>query len=91
MSSQVFQKKDVQMVEKSRYILFEVLEPRILLSVDGLLNVILPDQDQDMSLDSTQQVVQYAELLETQEQVEEQVISYTSKIATIANRPLLCS
>ena len=56
----------------------EQLEPRIMLSADGLLNAIVPDQDLDMSLDGTQQVVQYAELLETQEQIEEQVISDTS-------------
>ena len=49
------------------------LEPRILLSADGLLNAIIPDQSQDLLQDSMQQVVQYAELLETHEEVEEQV------------------
>ena len=39
MSSQVFQKKDVQMFGKSRHILFEVLEPRIMLSGDSLLTL----------------------------------------------------
>ena len=48
-------------------ITFEVLEPRILLSGDSLLNVIIPDQDQDMLLDGMQNVVQHAELLETRE------------------------
>ena len=76
MSSQVFQKKVVQMMGKSGHILFEQLEPRILLSADGLLNAILPDQD--TLPDGMRQVVQYAELLETHEQVEEQVISDTS-------------
>ncbi len=51
----------------------EQLEPRILLSGDSLLNTIIPDQDQDTLPDGMQQVVQYAELLETQEQVEEQI------------------
>lgn len=51
----------------------EQLEPRILLSADGLLNSIVPEQDQDMSLDGMQDVIQYVELLETQEQVEEQI------------------
>jgi len=59
-------------------ILFEVLEPRIMLSADGLLNVITPDQDQDALPDGMQDVIQYAELLETQEQFEEQVTSDTS-------------
>ena len=58
--------------------MFEVLEPRIMLSADGLLNSILPDQDQDTSLESTQEIIQYAELLEKQEHIEEQVISDTS-------------
>ena len=42
----------------------ERLEPRILLSGDGLLNIAPPDPFQD-----TPQVVQYAELLETEEQL----------------------
>ena len=59
--------------EPSMSILLEILEPRILLSADGLLNVIPPDQGKDMSLDSSQEVVQYAELLDTNEQVDEQI------------------
>ncbi|MBW1945920.1 MAG: LEPR-XLL domain-containing protein, partial [Deltaproteobacteria bacterium] len=46
----------------------ERLEPRILLSGDGLLSIAPPDPFQD-----TPQVVQYAELLETEEQVEEEI------------------
>ena len=42
----------------------EKLEPRILLSGDGLLSAAMPDPLQD-----TPQVVQYAELLETDEQL----------------------
>ena len=59
--------------EPSRSTLLEVLEPRILLSVDGLLDVIISDQGQDTLLDGRQQVVQYAELLDIKEQVEEQI------------------
>jgi len=47
----------------------ERLEPRILLSGDGLLNIAPPDPLHDMLLDGTAQVVQYAELLETNEQL----------------------
>ena len=59
--------------EPSRSTLLEVLEPRILLSVDGLLNVTIFDQGQDTSQDSAREVVQYAELLDTNEQVEEHI------------------
>ena len=51
---------------------FEKLEPRILLSGDGLLGVVQPDSPEDTLLDKTQQVVQCAELWETNEQVEQQ-------------------
>jgi hypothetical protein len=44
-------------------VLFEQLEPRILLSGDSLLN-LAPDP-LDSLIDTTPQVVQYAELLET--------------------------
>ncbi len=53
--------------------LLEILEPRILLSADGLLNAIIPDQGQDTLMDSMQEAVQNAELLETNEQVEVQI------------------
>jgi hypothetical protein len=56
---------------------FEQLEPRILLSGDGLLNIAAPEPLRDPLLDGMQQVVQYAELLETNEQVEEQIPSDT--------------
>jgi len=59
--------------ESSRPTLLEILEPRILLSADGLLNAIIPDQDQDISLDSMREVVQYTKLLDTNEQLEEQI------------------
>jgi len=55
-----------------RPISHEILEPRILLSGDGLLS-IAPDPLQDAILDTMPQVVQYAELLETNEQVEEEI------------------
>jgi hypothetical protein len=50
----------------------EQLEPRILLSADGLLN-ITPDPHQDTLLNNTQQEIRYAELLYTNEQAEEQI------------------
>ena len=50
----------------------EQLEPRILLSGDGLLN-ITPNLYQDTVLDNPSKVVQEAELLDTNEQVEEQI------------------
>jgi hypothetical protein len=50
----------------------EQLEPRILLSGDSLLN-IAPDSQQNTVLDNTPQVVQYAELLDIREHVEEQI------------------
>ena len=63
MSSQVFQKKDVQMMGKSRHMFFEVLEPRILLSGDGLLYAVAPDPLQDMLLDNTPLVPKQASSL----------------------------
>jgi len=51
---------------------FEQLEPRILLSGDSLLN-IAPYPLQDTILENTSQVVQYTELLDTNEKVEEQI------------------
>lgn len=51
------------------FALLEQLEPRILLSGDGLLS-ITPDP-LDSLLDTSPQIVQYAELLETNEQAEE--------------------
>jgi len=56
-----------------RPILLEKLEPRILLSGDSLLSAAAPDSLHDMLLDNTQQMVQYAELLDTDEQVEQQL------------------
>ena len=56
-----------------RPILLERLEPRILLSGDSLLSAAAPDSLHDMLLDNTQQMVQYAELLDTDEQVEQQL------------------
>jgi hypothetical protein len=50
----------------------EQLEPRIMLSGDGLLN-IAPNPHQDTILDNTSLTDQYAELLDTHEQVEEQI------------------
>ena len=50
----------------------EQLEPRILLSGDSLLNVT-PNPGQDSILENTQQAVQFAELPDTHEQVEEQI------------------
>jgi hypothetical protein len=68
----------MRVTRKDKYLVhFEHLEPRILLSGDSLLN-IAPDSHQDTFLDDTPQVVQYAELLDTNERVEEQVISDTS-------------
>jgi hypothetical protein len=52
--------------------LFEQLEPRILLSADSLLN-ITPNPLQDLFLNNTQQEIQYSELLDTNEQVKEQI------------------
>ncbi|MDT8303290.1 MAG: FG-GAP-like repeat-containing protein, partial [Sedimentisphaerales bacterium] len=50
----------------------EQLEPRILLSANSSLN-ITPDPLQDTLLNNTQQEIQYAELLDTNEQAEEQI------------------
>ncbi len=50
----------------------EQLEPRIMLSGDGLLN-IAPNPHQDTILDNTSLTDQYAELLDTDEQVDEQI------------------
>ena len=53
---------------------FERLEPRIMLSGDGLLSCLnTPDPLQDTLLDNKPLVVQYAELLDTDAQAEEQV------------------
>ncbi|MFB0555683.1 MAG: choice-of-anchor D domain-containing protein [Phycisphaerae bacterium] len=57
---------------KIRHILFEQLEPRILLSGDSLLN-IAPNPDQDTILDNPLKVVQEAELLDTNKQMEPQI------------------
>ena len=56
----------------------EQLEPRILLSGDSLLYIAL-DQHENTILSDAQQVVQYSELLNTPEQVEEQI---TQELAT---------
>ncbi len=53
-------------------IYFEQLEPRILLSGDGLLN-ITPNPHQDTILDNTSEVIQYAKLQDTNEQIEPQI------------------
>jgi Ca2+-binding RTX toxin-like protein len=58
-------------------IVLEKLEPRILLSVDGLLN-IATDPLENTLLDNTSQVIQYAELLDTDARAEEQVPSELS-------------
>jgi len=50
----------------------EVLEPRILLSGDGLLSIAPPEPLCDPLLNGMEQTLQYVELLETNEQVEEQ-------------------
>ncbi|MFC1795320.1 LEPR-XLL domain-containing protein [Planctomycetota bacterium] len=55
----------------------EKLEPRILLSGDGLLSNIAPP---DPLLDGMQQPVQYAELLETNGQVDQPLSSPEQKI-----------
>ena len=47
MSSQVFQRNDVRTTGKDKPTLLELLEPRILLSGDGLLNAIMPDEGED--------------------------------------------
>jgi hypothetical protein len=51
---------------------FEQLEPRILLSGDGLFN-IAPEPQEDTIVDNTTLVVQYVELLDRNEQVEEHI------------------
>ena len=58
--------------------LFEALEPRILLSADGL-HAIVPDPLHPL-IDNIPQVIQYAELPATSEQVEEQAQSDTHNI-----------
>ena len=60
--------------ETTKLVVLEVLEPRIMLSGDGLFNAIIPDQGQDTLPDSRQEVVQYAELLDTHEEAEEQIL-----------------
>ena len=51
---------------------FEQLEPRILLSGDSLLYAAVPDPLPDALPNSTQQIVQCAESLESSEQVEQE-------------------
>ena len=53
-------------------VIFEILEPRILLSGDSLLN-IAPDPLQD-TIDTTPQVVQYAELLEINDKIKDKIM-----------------
>jgi len=48
--------------EPRRAALFEILEPRLLLSGDSLLDVIPPDQYQDISPDSMSEVVQNTDI-----------------------------
>jgi len=70
----------------------EKLEPRILLSGDSLLYAVAPDPLQDTLLDSTQQVVQYAELLESNEKVEQetrQELDESDALETDFYQPLL--
>ncbi|MCP4261956.1 MAG: S8 family serine peptidase [Planctomycetes bacterium] len=50
---------------------FEQLEPRILLSADGLLDFIGPDHVQNILMDSLQEVVQCTELPQTHERLEQ--------------------
>ncbi len=64
---------EVDSTSSKPFTLLEQLEPRILLSGDGLLN-IAPDP-LDSLLDNMPQIVQYAELLETNEQAEQNVPS----------------
>jgi len=59
--------------EQARPTLLEKLEPRILLSGDSLLYAAAPDALQETLLDSPQYVIQYAELLDTDQQVEQQL------------------
>jgi hypothetical protein len=56
-----------------RLLLLEKLEPRILLSGDSLLYAAAPDPLQGTFFESTQQTIQYAELMESNEQVEQQL------------------
>ena len=60
---------NVDSTSSKPFALLEQLEPRILLSGDGLLNIA--PEPLDSLLDTMPQVVQYAELLETNEQAEE--------------------
>ena len=57
--------------------LFEVLEPRILLSGNGLLGVT-SDPLGDVLADGTSQVAQHAALFETGDEIEEQTGATTS-------------
>jgi hypothetical protein len=66
---------EVDSTSSKPFTLLEQLEPRILLSGDGLLN-IAPDP-LDSLLDNMPQIVQYAEVLDTSEQAEEQAPSDT--------------
>ena len=73
-------------------IVLEKLEPRILLSGDSLLYAVAPDPLQNTLLDSTKQVVQYAELLESNEQVVQktrQELDASDTLETDFYQPLL--
>ena len=73
---------------KERPIFFEILEPRILLSADGLLNSALNNQDQDILPNHTDEIVQYAELSDINEHSEEQI---TQKLDTLnTNKSDIC-
>ena len=85
MSSQVFQKKDVQMMGKSRPILLEILEPRIMLSGYSLLNIAASESFRDPFLDNMEQNAQYVKLLDTTDQVEEQIKSELALIDILNN------
>jgi hypothetical protein len=67
---------DVDSASAKPFTLLEQLEPRILLSAD-CLNAIAPEP-LDSLLDNMPQVVQHAELLETNDQAEEQAPSDTA-------------
>ena len=52
--------------------MLERLEPRILLSGHSLFNIVAPDYSDDALLEDTQQIVEYTELQERKDQIEEQ-------------------
>ncbi|MCP4260082.1 MAG: choice-of-anchor D domain-containing protein, partial [Planctomycetes bacterium] len=66
---------------------FEQLEPRILLSADGLLNVLGPCQSQNTFMDNSPEVVQCSELSQTHEQLEE--VSQSDQSNTNDYQPIL--